>query len=117
MADRLDVAIVGAGAAGLQAADVLSAAGNNVIVLEGRERIGGRIETLHDPAWPLPIERGAEFVHGMPEETWSILRASGCPAYDVAESNHVFSRGKLARHDDFFEQVEEAAEIVKKVRG
>jgi monoamine oxidase len=64
-----DVIIIGAGASGLAAANILSAAGSNVVILEGRDRIGGRIETLHDPAWPLPIERGAEFIHGKPRET------------------------------------------------
>ncbi len=64
-----DVIIIGGGVAGLAAADYLSSEGKSVLLLEGRDRIGGRIETRHDPAWPIPIERGAEFIHGKPSET------------------------------------------------
>jgi monoamine oxidase len=39
----MDAVIVGAGACGLMAARKLSAAGKKVIVLEARDRIGGRI--------------------------------------------------------------------------
>ena len=64
-----DVIIIGAGSAGLAAARELSAAQLKVIVLEARDRIGGRINT-HFDKWP--IELGAEFVHGKPPETLSI---------------------------------------------
>ena len=63
----LDVAVIGAGAAGLAAARELSGAGRRVVVLEARERIGGRIFTLHPPDFALPIELGAEFIHGEAE--------------------------------------------------
>jgi monoamine oxidase len=60
----LDAVVVGAGVAGLGAARELSRAGCRVAVVEARPRIGGRVLTLHDPEWPLPVEMGAEFVHG-----------------------------------------------------
>jgi monoamine oxidase len=63
-----DVAIVGAGVAGLSAAATLARAGQNVRCLEAKDRVGGRILTIHDPLSPLPIELGAEFVHGRPPE-------------------------------------------------
>ncbi len=65
----LEVVVVGAGAAGLAAAHHLAMAGVAVVVLEARDRIGGRVHTLREPDWPLPIETGAEFVHGHPPET------------------------------------------------
>jgi len=55
--------IIGAGTAGLTAARALHDAGVPVIVLEARERCGGRVHT--DRAFaPHPVELGAEFIHG-----------------------------------------------------
>jgi monoamine oxidase len=113
--DMADVIIIGAGAAGLAAADVLSAEGKRIVVVEGRSRLGGRIHTMHDPAWPLPIERGAEFVHGKPKETLDILRASACSLYDVTDEHWLFEKGRLRKSDGFFEDVEKVLAIVERV--
>src|SRR4029078_2834147 len=59
-----DVVIIGAGAAGLAAARALSQAGWRLVLLEARPRIGGRILTLREEDTALPIELGAEFIHG-----------------------------------------------------
>lgn len=61
-----DVVVLGAGMAGLAAAEGLGAAGRRVVVLEARDRIGGRIHTVDDPGLEVPVELGAEFVHGRP---------------------------------------------------
>jgi hypothetical protein len=66
------VAIIGAGAAGLAAWCELKSAGINAVLLEARDRIGGRV--LTDRSIYLPVELGAEFVHGEPPAIWSILR-------------------------------------------
>ena len=73
---NLDVVVIGAGAAGLAASRQLSAAGRQVLLLEARGRIGGRIHTQREIGSSLPIELGAEFVHGTPAETWDILRGA-----------------------------------------
>ncbi|MGH9519579.1 MAG: FAD-dependent oxidoreductase, partial [Terriglobales bacterium] len=67
-----DVAVIGAGVAGLAAARALRAGGTEAIVIEARHRIGGRLWTLHPPDWPLPVELGAEFIHGEPAELGSL---------------------------------------------
>jgi monoamine oxidase len=60
---RYDTIIIGAGAAGLAAAQRLQAAGQTVLVLEARDRVGGRVQTDYEFA-SHPVELGAEFVHG-----------------------------------------------------
>jgi phytoene dehydrogenase-like protein len=92
-----DVAILGAGAAGLAAARRLTAAGARVVLLEARSRIGGRIDTLRPARWPVPLERGAEFVHGEPEETRSAIRAANLAAYPIAEQHLQPGEGGLQR--------------------
>lgn len=62
-ASDADVIVLGAGVSGLSAAHDLVAAGRRVVVLEARERIGGRLHTDH--AWAkTPIEHGASWIHG-----------------------------------------------------
>lgn len=88
--DTANVAVIGAGAAGLAAARRLSSAGLRVIVLEARDRIGGRVHTIRPPDSVLPVEAGAEFVHGDAEEIWPIIRAAKLSAYEVPE-NHRYA--------------------------
>ena len=87
MDTQLDTIIIGAGAAGLAAAEALHAAGRSLLILEARDRIGGRVHTVHDARWPLPLEFGAEFIHGRPSDTWDIVHAAGLRAYDVADAH------------------------------
>lgn len=68
--ERDTVLILGAGAAGLAAAEALSRAGLPVMVLEARGRCGGRIYTRNSPVGELPIELGAEFIHGARVSSW-----------------------------------------------
>lgn len=55
------VLIVGAGAAGLGAARALHDAGYDVVVVEGRDRIGGRVWT--DNSFGHPLDLGASWIH------------------------------------------------------
>ncbi|HVZ71246.1 MAG TPA: NAD(P)/FAD-dependent oxidoreductase [Polyangia bacterium] len=77
-----EVIILGAGVAGLAAARDLTASGVRVLVLEARDRVGGRVLTRHTPDGP--VELGAEFVHGAVEETLSVARDAALP---LRESN------------------------------
>ena len=87
---KFDVVVIGAGAAGLAAARELSGAGKRVCVLEARPRLGGRVHTLHVPDLPLPVELGAEFIHGEPDETLSIVAAAALTACELP-NNHWWS--------------------------
>lgn len=64
ISEEADTLVIGAGAAGLAAASELASNGHQVTVLEARERPGGRILTDSETLAPLPIELGAEFIHG-----------------------------------------------------
>lgn len=104
---KADAMILGAGAAGLAAALDLSRAGLRTTVLEARDRIGGRILTLHDPQWPAPVELGAEFIHGEAEETFEITRAARLAVTELSEDHLLARDGALRPIPDFWGKVDE----------
>jgi monoamine oxidase len=61
--DRYDTIVVGAGVAGLTAASLLARSGQRVVVLEARDRVGGRVWT--DRADGHAMDRGASWIHGI----------------------------------------------------
>jgi monoamine oxidase len=71
-----DVIVIGAGMAGVAAARELARAGVSVSVVEGGDRIGGRVYTVRDFC-AAPVEGGAEFIHGGGARTWPDVRAAG----------------------------------------
>jgi monoamine oxidase len=105
MQHESQVAIVGAGVAGLSAAAALTCAGISVHIVEARERIGGRIYTVHEPGLGAAIELGAEFVHGKPPEIWDLLDGNGAGAVEGSGRNWCSQHGEI-RQCDFFEQVQ-----------
>lgn len=90
-----DVLIIGAGAAGLAAARELSVKGLNVLVLEARNRIGGRINTHFDSELAAPIEFGAEFVHGKLPETFKIVERTRVELREVPNVHWYFRNAPL----------------------
>ncbi len=97
-----DVAIIGAGVAGLAAAVELGRRGLDVCLLEARDRVGGRIFTRRDPHLAAPIELGAEFVHGRPTENFVRLAAREGPLIDTAGTRWFARAGKLQPAEDLF---------------
>ena len=75
----IDVIIIGAGAAGLSAARMLSRSGKSVCILEARDRIGGRIYTLKDHGFSIPAEGGAEFIHGDLPLSKALMKEANVP--------------------------------------
>lgn len=73
----MDVIVIGAGIAGLTAAATLQQAGLRVMILEARGRIGGRIFTRRDLVDGVPVEMGAEFIHGEYAPTWELVSPAG----------------------------------------
>jgi monoamine oxidase len=108
-----DVLIIGAGVAGLAAAAELASSGRRVTVLEARDRIGGRILTLHPDEADPPIELGAEFVHGHPPELLRLLQEANAPLQKVGGTDACFRDGTLSAcpENKAFELLDELADF------
>lgn len=87
MSEGPQVIVIGAGAAGLAAARLLSRRRVRCVVLEARDRLGGRIASRELAGLAAPIELGAEFVHGRPQITYDLLREAGTTTLDVSEGH------------------------------
>jgi len=72
-----DVVVIGAGFAGLAAAERLARAGRRVVLLEASERVGGRACTDYRLGDGLPLELGAQMVHGRGAVTHSWIAREG----------------------------------------
>ena len=73
-----DVIVIGAGLAGLRCATDLVAAGADVVVLEARARVGGRVWS-HTFSDGQVAERGAEFIDGNHREVLALAAHLGLP--------------------------------------
>ena len=109
--DHVDVIVIGAGAAGLVAAAELAESGLSVIVLEARDRIGGRIYSVTG-AQRFPIELGAEFIHGRPPEILKTLRDGDVPISEVDGDNWCEQNNRLTSCD-FFSEVDDVLQKMK----
>src|SRR5688500_17210734 len=101
MKPACDVVVIGAGAAGLAAADALARAGRSVVLLEARERIGGRVWTRRMPGLATPVELGAEFVHGDAAVTRRLLRKAGMDSVASGRVQRYAAGGRLRPVDSF----------------
>lgn len=121
MNDKADVLVIGGGVAGLAAAQKLTQAGMKVILLEARNRLGGRIFTDHSAGFP--VELGAEFVHGRSPDVLQPLNQAHLDMAEVAgemrrkrsglwgdsgdlmaEVNHLFENMPARQPDQSFKQ-------------
>jgi monoamine oxidase len=81
--NRVEVIIIGAGFAGLAAASELLRAGLEFVIIEARDRLGGRAFTVK-PDDKLVVELGAEFIHGRSSAIWEIITTKNLPTYDTS---------------------------------
>jgi monoamine oxidase len=102
--ETIDVAIIGAGAAGLAAWRELRSAGLNPVVLEARDRIGGRI--LTDRSTDSLVELGAEFVHGKPPAIWSFLEKARLEVLESSGTRLVSSKEGLRPCPEYWEIIQ-----------
>jgi len=95
--DARTVVIIGAGISGLAAAAKLVESGAQVTILEARNRVGGRILTERGTSGSVPIELGAEFIHGMAPEIIEPLQQINEPLTEVEGDNWCASNGRLSK--------------------
>ncbi|WP_431798831.1 flavin monoamine oxidase family protein [Microbacterium kunmingense] len=108
-----DVVIVGAGAAGLTAANELRKSGLSVAVLEARDRVGGRLHT--DVIDGAMLEVGGQWVSPDQEaliETLDDLGLETYSRYREGDSVYIDAEGKLTRFTGEIFPVPEATEKV-----
>ena len=85
----VDVAVVGAGIAGLVAATELTRAGRTVVVLEARDRVGGRV--LNVEIGGEPNELGAQWVAPYQSAMHELLAELGLELFHIyREGDHVY---------------------------
>ena len=100
MADRdVDVVVVGAGVAGLVAATDLVAGGREVVVVEARDRVGGRL--LNTEIGGEPNELGGQWIAPYQTEMHALLAELGIElfhAYREGDSLYIDPTGQLHRY-------------------
>jgi monoamine oxidase len=108
-----DVLVIGAGIAGLRAAEVLVGRGRRVIVLEARDRLGGRIHT--DRSWGVPVELGASWIHGVDNNPIANLAAAkGIETQATDYESFMYGADGARRPDDALDELEaQMARLVK----
>jgi monoamine oxidase len=106
VSESVDCVIIGAGVAGLAAAGELRRAGRRVLVLEARERVGGRILTVRHPHVSAALELGAEFAHGEAAETCGLARHAGLMLCETAGESWRAVGRRLVRQDDLWSGID-----------
>src|SRR5262245_23911776 len=106
----VDVCVVGAGYAGLTAARRLTQAGKSVVVLEARERIGGRIWTFQLPDGS-PIDRGGGWVANRHEAILQLAREVGVSTYKTYDGGYhlLIGEGRTRRYRGLIPKISPAA--------
>lgn len=102
--DRTDVVIVGAGASGLAAARELTRRRIRVLVLEAMDRVGGRVHTVMQRPWNVPVELGAEFVHGIPKAFVKELRRAKAQVKEIPAEHFQLHGTRIEFADETFVQ-------------
>jgi monoamine oxidase len=100
--ERVDVVIVGAGLAGLTAARKLKKAGRSVMVLEARDRVGGRILN-HDLGGGAISERGGTFVGPTQDRILALMKelhVGKFDTYDTGENVYIDYNGTRSTYSD-----------------
>src|SRR6185312_11802094 len=108
-----EVIVIGAGAAGLAAAGMLSRAGVRTLVFEARDRVGGRILTMHPSNLNVAVELGAEFVHGRSPASFELIEEGKLTLSEIQGQPFCSNESALGRCD-FWSRIEKVLHLMKK---
>ncbi|HET7537089.1 MAG TPA: FAD-dependent oxidoreductase, partial [Candidatus Didemnitutus sp.] len=107
-----EVVIVGAGVAGLAAAQALARQGRRVTIVDARARVGGRVTTEWPAGWPVPVELGAEFIHGGNADLRRVLRRGRIATRPVTPHMWWWERDELRAVPDFWKRVRRVVDLI-----
>ncbi|HTH93001.1 MAG TPA: NAD(P)/FAD-dependent oxidoreductase [Candidatus Paceibacterota bacterium] len=99
---KSDIIVIGAGASGLMAARELGKNGKKILVLEARDRVGGRIAPISEEMLGYPLEGAAEFVHGNGAVTRALLAEANMHVVPV-EGDYWSVHSGSPKKNDFLE--------------
>jgi monoamine oxidase len=98
---EVDVVVIGAGAAGIAAARKIAAAGRSVVVLEAKDRPGGRCMT-DTVTFGVPMDLGAHWIHAPDDNPLvPLARAAGFALYDDRERQRLVIKGRNPREGEW----------------
>lgn len=98
---KKSVAIIGAGAAGLSCAYSLYKEGYEFKIFEATARIGGRIYELNNFS-KMPIELGAEIIHGKNSEFYKMAKEAGAQITKINDSIYVSYKSQFKSLESFY---------------
>ena len=110
--ESVEVVVIGGGVAGLAAARDLAAARRRVVLIEARDRMGGRILTARPAGWGGPVELGAQFVHAGNPDLWRLLKASRARVVKVPDLHWRAGRGSASRIRDIGREIASVTRLI-----
>ena len=116
MKKQKHIIIIGAGAAGLIAAKELSSRGYGITILEDAEKAGGRMCTSSQNKFGMPVEPGAEFIHGNLQLTLQLLKEANIKYTPINGKMVHFTNEKIKRHDDLDKHWDELMEQIDELK-
>ena len=108
--------VIGAGITGLSASLELLKRGWDVVIIEAKDRMGGRIYTIPLKNTTLTVEGGAEFIHGEMPLTTTLLKDANVGWRAAAGNPYRIQDGQLQQQEFFDEEWSLLLQKLKQVR-